>query len=370
MSDMRILYDHQIFAYQKYGGVSRYFVELASRIHRHPGTKVRIVAPLYMNKFLASQSDAVPVLGLPFTADIRGADKIMLKIDSGFFRVFSKAFRPDIVHETYYWGNRRYSPSAKIVITVYDMSEELYPEHFPRSKRTMDIRKRVFFRADHLICISENTRADLQRIYEVDPGKVSVVHLASSLAAPRDTAAALEEPYFLYVGVRKGYKNFLSLLDAFAESMLFKSFKLVCYGGGGLTAHEQERIARLGIPNDKVVCVSGEDELLSRYYASAEALVYPSLYEGFGIPLLEAMECSCPVICNNSGSIPEVAGDAAVYFDAKDAHGISNAMLKLVQSSDERRQIISRGMARAKHFSWDRCALQTYAVYAKLMEKE
>jgi glycosyltransferase involved in cell wall biosynthesis len=98
--------------------------------------------------------------------------------------------------------------------------------------------------------------------------------------------------------------------------------------------------------------------------------VYPSLYEGFGIPLLEAMECGCPVICSNSSSIPEVAGDAALYIDPRDAQSISNAMLKVVQSSDERRQMISKGKLRVKQFTWDICAQQTYAIYARILNRQ
>ena len=353
---MRVFYDHQIFAFQKLGGVSRYFVELASRIHQCPGARVHIVAPLYMSKFLASQSGAIPVLGFPFTSDIKGAARAIEKLDSYIFRVLSEVYRPDIVHETYYSRSRTSGTSAKIVITVYDMIEELFPEYFPRSKKTIDIRKSAFSRADHLICISENTRADLIRLYGVDADKVSVVHLGSSLIAPIHSVVAVKEPFFLYVGGRSGYKNFLALLDAFAESLLFKSHKLVCFGGGRLTALEQERMKQLRIPSDRIVHVGGDDELLSRYYASAEAFVYPSLYEGFGIPLLEAMGCGCPLICSSSGSMPEVAGDAAVYFDAREVQGISHAMLKVVHSSNERRQMITRGKLRVKQFSWDICA--------------
>ena len=367
---MRLWYDHQIFVFQRYGGVSRYFVELASRIHQYPGTKVHIVAPLYMSKLLAAQSNALPVLGLPFTYDIRGAGAIMRKLDPSIIRLLSGLYRPDIVHETYYSRERTSNSSAKTVITVYDMIEELFPDNFPMNKKTIDIRKAAFRRADHLICISESTRADLIRLYGVNADKVSVVYLASSLVAPLHPDVEVKEPFFLYVGGRAGYKNFLALLDAFAESMLFKSHKLVCFGGGRLTEHEQKRMKQLRIPNDRIVYVGGDDAALSRYYASAEAFVYPSLYEGFGIPLLEAMGCGCPVICSNSSSIPEVAGDAAIYFDPRDFQSISNAMLKVVQSSNERRQMISKGKDRVQRFSWDICAQQTYAVYARILNRQ
>src|ERR1035438_7784171 len=121
MSDMRICYDYQIFSWQKFGGISRYFVEIASRIHQYPGTKVRVIAPLYRSELLAAKSDEIPVLGFPFTFHIRGAVRFTKRFDPCFSRVLSWAYRPDIVHETYYSRNRTSSSSAKTVITVYDM---------------------------------------------------------------------------------------------------------------------------------------------------------------------------------------------------------------------------------------------------------
>jgi glycosyltransferase involved in cell wall biosynthesis len=368
MSDMRICYDYQIFSWQKFGGISRYFVELALRIHQYPGTKVRVIAPLYRSELLAAKSDEIPVLGFPFTYPIKGAVRFTKKFDPCFSRALSWAYRPDIVHETYYSRNRTSSSSAKTIITVYDMIHELFPAYFSNSNRTMDIRKAAFSRADHLICISESTRADLIRLYGVDADKISVIYLASSLTAPIDPVVAMGEPFFLYVGARYAHKNFPRLLAAFAESLLFKTHKLVCFGGGQFAEYERERIKELGIPPDRIVLVDGgNDDLLSRYYASAEAFVCPSIYEGFGIPLLEAMECGCPIICSNNSSIPEVAGDAAIYFDAEDTQSISNAMLRVAQSPNERSQLIMKGNVRVKQFSWDICAQQTYSVYERLL---
>ncbi len=364
----RICYDYQIFATQKYGGISRYFVELASRIHQFPGTTVRIVAPFYRSKFLSAKSGAVPVLG--FYSDMWGTRRIGRKLDIALSRPISAIYAPDIVHETYYSLNRTSSATAKTVVTVHDMIEELFPEYFPMSKRTIEIRKAVFQRVDHVICISESTRADLIRLYEIDPQKISVVNHGSSLVISIGPPIAIGAPFFLYVGDRGGYKNFIGLLAAFAESQLFKTHKLVCFGGGLLTAPEQERINELRIPNGRVLFVGGDDALLARYYAAAEAFVYPSLYEGFGIPLLEAMQCGCPVICSNNSSIPEVAGDAAIYFDARDTQDISHAILKVVQSPEERPKLVLKGNARVKQFSWDICAQQTYAVYERLLSKQ
>ena len=367
---MRIFYDYQIFAAQKYGGVSRYFVEIASRIGQYPAANVCVFAPLYQSRFLAEKKDMIPILGFNYAGTAPRATGFFLRFDAAVLRALCPAFRPDIVHETYYSRRGTFSSKVTTVLTVYDMIGELFPQHFPGCENTADIRRAAFQRADHLICISESTRKDLLRLYNLDPEKVSVIHLASSLSHPTDAPSSLEDPYFLYVGGRRGYKNARGLFAAFGDSKLYRTHKLVCFGGGKLGKEESEQLKRFGIPEDRVVIANGGDEMLSRYYAGAVAFVYPSLYEGFGIPLLEAMQCDCPVLCSNSSSMPEVAGDAAIYFEPADPKSISDAILRVAQSPDDRRSLISKGRARVKRFSWDLCAQQTFALYERLLSNQ
>jgi glycosyltransferase involved in cell wall biosynthesis len=365
---MKICYDYKIFSTQKYGGISRYFVELASRINQYPGADVRVIAPFYRSKFLAEKSHTIPILGI--YSDLRGTRKLGRKLDAAFSVVLSAVYKPDIVHETYYSRHRTSNSSAKTVITIYDTIEELFPEYFPGSQQSIEIRKAVYRRVDHFICISHNTRDDLIRLYAVDPAKVSVVHLASSLAPPAQPPVRNTEPFFLYVGERARHKNFLGLVAAFAQSQLFKTHQLVCFGGGPLRADEYERIDQLDVPRDRIVSVTGDDAKLASYYATAEAFVCPSIYEGFGIPLLEAMECGCPVLSGNTSSMPEVAGDAAIYFNARDTQEMAAALQKIVSSPEERLSLIAKGKERVKQFSWDICAQQTYSVYERLLSKQ
>ncbi len=363
---MKICYDYKIFSTQKYGGISRYFVELASRINRYPDAAVRVVSPLYQSRFLHAKKADIPVRG--FHSEILAARRRTVgRINPIGFYIFSSIYKPDIVHETYYSRHRTSNSSAKTVITVHDTIEELFPEYFPLSKKTIKIRKAVYQRVSHIICISQNTRKDLIRLYNINPDKVSVVYHGSSLAPPAEPPTRTQDPFFLYVGERAGYKNFLGLVAAFAQSQLFKTHQLVCFGGGPLRANEYERIDKLGVPRDRIVSVTGDDAKLASYYASAEAFVYPSIYEGFGIPLLEAMECGCPVLSGNTSSMPEVAGDAAMYFNAGDIHEMAAALQKIVQSPELRLSLISKGKERVKQFSWDICAQQTYSVYEKIL---
>jgi len=368
---MQICYDYQIFAAQKYGGISRYIVEVASRIHQYQGAEVRIVAPLYRCKHLDEKRGQLPIVGHFFPGQFNNATGLCMKAGKLLNRAVAGFYRPDIVHETYYSEDKLSHPGTKTVITVHDMIAERFPDSSSREPGPFSNRQVAFDRADHLICVSQNTQADLLRMYNVDPSKVSVTPLASSIAPSNEPPITTPEPYFFYVGSRWGYKNFLGLARAFRACGLHESHKLICFGGDdALTKNETEALAEMEIPLDRVETINGNDDLLSRYYAAAVALVYPSLYEGFGIPPLEAMGCSCPVLCSNTSSMPEVAGDAAIYFDATDTSSIAEALLKIANSPDERQRFIQKGKERVKQFSWDKCAQETYAVYEMLLSRQ
>lgn len=365
---MRICYDYQIFAAQKYGGITRYFVEIASRISQMPNTDVRILAPLYRSKLLHEKRNALPVVGTYFSGAFNRASGLCMRAGAIYSNASAHWYHPDIVHETYYSPLKTLPSATKSVLTVHDMVAELFPDPPSRQPGIFPDRKSAFERADHLICVSQNTRTDLLSLYQVDPVKVSVIPLGSSIV-PSVKPPLPVEPFFLYVGSRSRYKNFAGLMEAFLQSNLQKSHKIICFGGDRFTSHELERMRDLKLSLDRFEYLDGDDELLARHYASAVALVYPSLYEGFGIPLLEAMECGCPVLCGNSSSLPEVAGDAASYFDASDPSSIAAAMVQAANSPDRRRQLIQNGKQRVRQFSWDKCSQQTYAVYESLLAR-
>ena len=369
-SPMQICYDYQIFAAQKYGGISRYFIETALRIQQRQDAAVRVIAPLYQSKLLESKRRVIPVVGTCFSSEFKKASGLCLRAGAILSSAVGVVYRPDIVHETYYSAKQTMKPRGKTVLTVYDMIAELFPRNGETPPTLIPTRKAAFERADHLICISENTRADLIRLYGVEPAKISVIPLASSITASKMPLAATGDPFFLYVGGRWGYKNFLGLAKAYFQSGLYKSHKLVCFGGGTFADRELRQFKEEGLPIDRFEIVDGDDEMLARYYGAAVALIYPSLYEGFGIPLLEAMDCSCPVLCGNSSSLPEVAGDAAAYFDASEPSDIARAMLEVANSAEERTRLIQKGKDRVMQFSWDKCAQQTYAVYERLLSKK
>jgi glycosyltransferase involved in cell wall biosynthesis len=177
----------------------------------------------------------------------------------------------------------------------------------------------------------------------------------------------MNEPYLLFVGLRSGYKNFEGFVEAFAVSKKLKDrFHVVCFGGGAFSTTEKDNFKELGVEK-YVHQVSGNDKMLVNYYRNATAFVCPSLYEGFGIPILEAMGLSCPVVCASTSSIPEVAGDAAVYFDPNDISSIQSVLENTLFNKDLLTDLKKRGLQREANFSWDICADETLSLYRSLL---
>jgi glycosyltransferase involved in cell wall biosynthesis len=364
---MRIAFDQQIFSWQEYGGISRYICSLAAHLSEISGVKAKIFAPIHVNSYLACLPTdiriGIKVKTLPKTARIRINSSRLMAIP------LIRAFRPDIVHETYY-SDKVYAPKGAFrVLTAYDMIHEQFPEMFFKNDPTTGMKKKAFARADHIICISESTRRDLLKFFDVPAEKVSVTYLGFDALLERNTTPDFicSKPYLLYVGQRLEYKNFAGLFKAFARSeWMQNNFRILCFGGGPFTPVEKELFIKNGINETDIQQIGGDDSILADCYRNAAAFVYPSLYEGFGIPPLEAMSVGCPVICSNTSSIPEVAGDACEYFDPISVDSIRSAVENVMQSSDLRTNLIAKGLERCKLFTWQKCAAETLATYRSL----
>lgn len=365
---MKVIYDSQIFAQQEFGGISRYICALASQMSHVPGVNVKIVAPLHINQYLRDADSeivrGVYVRRLPKTA------RIIKAMSAALCGPVSGMMHPDLVHETYYAEQPLCRSNVPHVLTVYDMIEERFPESFGAGYPVAQLKKSAVNRADHIFCISENTRRDLLEIHHLPEARMSVTYLGydalpqTGLQAQALVGAA---PYILHVAGRRGYKNFDGLLRAFAASPWLKTnFRLVCFGAGALSPDELDLMAGLGLSAAQVIHVGGGDDRLAALYKGAAAFVYPSKYEGFGIPPLEAMSLDCPVICSNTSSIPEVVGDAGEYFDPYDPDSIRVSIERVLQSSERRAELVSLGRERCQRFSWERCAQETLAVYRRL----
>ncbi|HVZ84619.1 MAG TPA: glycosyltransferase family 1 protein [Terracidiphilus sp.] len=365
---MRVVYDYQMLSAQQYGGISRYFVELATHVARIPGAEVQIIAPLFRSRFLATRRNLAQTKGMDVSALSWLPVRVVQSVNLPLFRMLAAVAKPEIVHETYYAEHRTAPESAKIVTTVHDTIPERLPHLFRGAAQHREMIRKAVGRADHIICVSESTRRDLLELYSVNPEHVAVAHLASSIVPSGSEPMDIGSPYFLHVGGRYAYKNFHGILQAFRVSGLHRTHKIVAFSSQSPAQEDFELMDNLGIPRVSVVFTGGSDDQLARYYAGAEALVFASMYEGFGIPLLEAMTCGCPVITSNVSSMPEVGGDAALYCDPYDTDSLAGAMMKIASSLEIRAELIARGRARAQQFSWEKCAAETYAVYQKVTQ--
>ena len=329
-------------------------------------------SPLYDNIRLRELPDG-QVYGC-FIGKIRpGSRRLISMMNDAVSSYAIKDWAPEVIHQTYYSQNKVYRKGSKVVLTVYDMIHEIYSGiHFRKDDRTLRQKEISLRNADHIICISDNTRRDLLDHYPECEKKTSVIYLGCDQLINNQgryiMQSLIDEPYLLCVGGRSGYKNFSRVIDTYAASERLKSdFMLVTCSYEPFTEQEIKKIDNLGLPRGRIRRVKADDSLLCSLYSNAAALIYPSLYEGFGLPPLEAMSLGCPVICSNTSSIPEIVGHAGKYFDPCDIESIRNAIEYVVYSDMERRSLIFSGYERVKSFTWNNCVSKTRCVYDSLV---
>lgn len=363
---MKIAFDSQIFTMQEYGGISRYICSLAAQLATIEGVEASIIAPFYINAYLDKLSKGI-VTGIRIPK-IPKTGRVFHRSGLWLARGIIAGLAPQIVHETYYHATPIAPKGARTVVTVYDMIHERFPAVFPQHDRTSERKRIATQRADRVICISESTRKDLLEFFDLPEDKVSVVYLGFDSLPSIISETDDRKPYLLYVGYRSGYKNFEGFLRAYAGSAwLCNHFDVVCFGGGAFSSAEKKLFDDLKLADSQLIQVNGNDGELANAYHDAALFVYPSLYEGFGIPPLEAMSLGCPVACSDNSSIPEVVSDAAEYFEPKDTESMRAAMERVLNSTAGRSALIDKGHMRCRQFSWQRCAEETLAVYRGLM---
>lgn len=370
---MRIAFDYQTFCNQTYGGISRYFVRLIEQLvaSQH---NARIFAPLHQNRYVSNLPLGI-VRGFGLPRYPPRSTPLFIPLNRFVARRAIGNWQPDIVHETFYSPYPSGPATSRRVITVYDMIHERFKENYPPGDPTTKFKRMAIDRADHVICISQSTRRDLIELFGTPEEKVSCVHLGieeiGSIENGRASNLARDRQYLLYVGGRFGHKNFARFLRSVAASPVLKrDFDVVAFGGGSLSAAQRTLIKQLGFRASQVRQVDGDDFLLGICYEQARAFVYPSLYEGFGLPPLEAMAHNCPVISSNTSSMPEVIGEAAEFFDPYDMEDMTRAIESVVYSDERVRQLRALGQERLKKFSWRRCSVETLIVYESLLRQE
>ncbi|MER3422187.1 MAG: glycosyltransferase family 1 protein [Nitrospiraceae bacterium] len=297
----------------------------------------------------------------------------------GFDRLIGSV---DVCH----WPNYILLPggTARQIITICDLTFLLFPAYHPwaRVKALAGGIARSASRADAIIVVSEHTKRDVIKYLGVPEEKIRVVYCAASShfrfiasEARRSVLSKYHLPldgYLLYVGNIEPRKNLTRLLEAYS---LLKArggcrLPLIFSGGGGWKNTDiYRRVSELSLEKDVRFLGYVPDEELPALMSGAELFVYPSLYEGFGLPPLEAMACGTPVVTSNVSSIPEVVGDAALMVDPYDVEGLAEAMQRALMDKDLREDMRIKGLARAKLFSWERTACETLKVYEEVHAK-
>lgn len=362
---MRVLYDHQAFTMQEYGGISRYFYELIRNFKTNPEIDIASSLLFSNNEYIR---DKEVIRSTPFIRGVAFQKKVeamnLLNVMKSK-RVYKEDVF-DIFHPTYYdpyYLNIRHG--KPIVITFHDLIHEKFKQY---DYQTLKNKRQSLERADHIISVSQNSKMDLMEYYHIPDNRITVIHLASSIAwQPEADAKPAEVRYLLYVGNREDYKNFIFFVKAITPLLIRdETLFLYCAGGGVFTKSERMLFHQLKV-SSKVKLHMGNDENLRLMYSKALAFFCPSFYEGFGIPLLEAMSCGCPIAVSKTSSLPEVAGDAAHYFNPLSSESILSAAETMTANSTLRAALKEKGLARAKEFSWRKTADKTLNVYKNLM---
>jgi alpha-1,3-rhamnosyl/mannosyltransferase len=367
--DGRVISDH-------FPGIGRYTYRLADALSRRDEVELTLLYhPSSRNTHypldrLSAASQPVDI------APVSLAEQTRLP-------ALARQLKPDLWHAPYYIMPYWRLP-CPAVVTLYDTIPPTLPQFWPRRQRLVfALAHRLALRAtQHAIAISESTRRDLIRHFRADPRRVTVTQLAADdRFRPQPDAEIrrvrsqydLPDRFILYVGINKPPKNLIRLVEAYARLLAESSppdYDCVIAGAWDDRYPEgRQRVSELGL-DDRVRFLGPIPEAdLPGLYASADLFVTASLYEGFGLPALEAMACGTPVACSNTSSLPEVVGEAGLLFDPLDVDAIASAIQRAMSDPGLRRDLSDRGLERASMFTWDRVARQTLELYRAIAGK-
>lgn len=361
-----VAYDPQIFLLQKRGGISRYFVELIRTFKQNPDFGIN---PVLINSKVLNE------YALSDLAELGTHD------GSGFLEpwreLLNSASRDcsdknwDLVHHTFYLAPFLFKyGNVKRVSTLHDMIPEMCNES--RFLPNKHFQKKSYLKKSNAVISVSNATLNLAKehySFEIQ-AKSSVVHHGIHLDFwnVAQHGSKCNAPYVLFVGNRSGYKHGATLIKAFSRLLDLNSLNLLFVGGGKLLQAEVDLVDKLGL-RDRVSQIDANDYELSDLYKNAQVFVMPSICEGFGLPVLEAMASGCPVIVSDDSALLEVAGSAAQYFTRGEESSLAAKIREVVTDGELRDAMIESGIYRVKSFSWQKCAQETASVYRHALEE-
>lgn len=368
MDSIEVLIDDQIFLMHARGGISRYFAELLREFDAHPEWGVNALTTVWYSPNQHLREVDPGVRDLPFR-ELSRSWKVAKRLARYPSAVRQRRVAPDVVHFTYYDPRQLAAfPGVPKVVTVHDMVPELLPADLVDGEPHMAKREFVAA-ADAIICVSESTRDDLFDVWGPITDRPVIVtgHATSDRFHPQVAPADLGYRYLLHVGSRDHYKNFPLLMTAYGGSAAQAAgVRLLAVGGGPLTEAELDLAATLGITDDLIQLTADEADLPG-LYRGAELFVFPSLFEGFGMPVLEAMATGTPAVLADIPVFHEVAGDAACYYSPEDPWALRAELDRLLSDPTDRARLATAGVQRAADYSWRRTALATAELYRQLV---
>ena len=346
-----VLYSHDIFSTQYVGGISRYVYELCAHNPR------ALIPTLYSeNLYLNTHKH---------TKHFCGKTRLIYALNESYERILRAYKHFDIYHPSYYKALTK-PKNTLLVTTIHDMIHEIYAgEFFPKNSKDSALKRHLCEVSDVLIAISHQTKCDLMHYFGIDERKIRVIHHGHSLQEGRKVLN-LPKRYVLFVGAREGYKNFATFARAFATlAPRHAELTLLCVGKP-FSPKERGFLESLGLAGCAQSLQARDDELYT-LYNRALCFAFPSLYEGFGIPILESFYAHCPVALNDIAVFREVAGDCALYFDPRSIDSIAQCLESLIANQALAQALVLKAQSALQNFSWDKSASQTLNVYKSLI---
>jgi glycosyltransferase involved in cell wall biosynthesis len=357
---MKVLFDHQIFSYQRYGGASKYFAMLLNALPRD----VWETTTLFSNNEYVDHLRLFKTYHFFNSAYFRGQGRIMNVMNKPYSIFRLKKNDYDIFHQTHFETYCLKNIGNKPMVTTF---HDINFSTLNPSPKIVTLQKKSLERADKIIAISKNTKQDLIRLFNIKENKIVVIYHGIDLPPScNHENSIIKEPYILYVGTRTNHKNFHRLIKAFAVlSKEYPEIKIVCTHKKFNTT-ELNQFKSLHIEN-QIIHISATEEMMSNLYQNALFFIFPSLYEGFGMPILEAMINHCPVALSNASCFPEIAQNAGIYFDPENIDSIADTMRELINNENLRDNLRKLGDKRVKDFSWEKCAQEHLKLYQSLL---
>jgi len=358
---MKVLFDHQIFSLQKFGGVSKYYYELLRHL---PIEEWETTTILSNNEYIKNDVLFKHLQILP-NKRIKGMPRIMNELNKIYsaFKLSERKF--DVFHQTHFQTYcLPFLKNKPMVTTFHDINFSTHD----KNEDLVKIQKKSVERANKIIAVSHNTKKDLIDLWKISEDKIEVVYhgvdkpLKQNIIGDR----LIENPYILYVGLRKEFKNFKRLAIAFKNlKQKFPFLKLVCTSVP-FTIDEISFLTEQKIILD-TIHISASEITMANLYTHAELFVYPSIYEGFGMPILEAMSYGCPTAISNSSCFPEIAQKCSLYFDPYSLDSIYDCLDQLLTNTYIKENIIMLGYELCKQFTWQKTAEGHREVYKSLI---